>query len=76
MGDLPHSHNYRESTILQGVVFITQHMRQLPLNKNRVIDYRAAIEKWLVNTTYLSSRTMKEYAKVIEQRSQKEITWA
>jgi hypothetical protein len=76
MEDLPHSHNYRESTILQGVAFVIKHMADLPINKNRVIDYRKAIENWLANTTYLSLRTMKEYAKVIEQRSKKEITWA
>ena len=77
MEDLPHSHNYRETTILQGVAYIINYMGKLPIDKStRVVKYRKEIFSWLTNNTLLTTRTMKDYAKIIEVRGQKEITWA
>jgi hypothetical protein len=82
MEDLPHSHNYRETTILQGVAYIINYMGKLPIDKStrdgrkRVVKYREQIFSWLTNNTLLTSRTIKDYAKIIEVRSQKEITWS
>jgi len=77
MEDLPHSHNYRETTILQGVAYIINYMGQLPLDKRtRVVKYREEIYAWLIVNTLLSARTIKEYAKIIELKAQKEITWS
>jgi len=77
MEDLPHSHNYRETTILQGVAYIINYMGKLPIDKStRVVKYRAQIWEWLTNNTLLTTRTIKEYAKIIEVKSQKEITWS
>ena len=77
MEDLPHSHNYRETTILQGVAYIINYMGKLPIDKStRVVKYREEIFTWLINNTLLTTRTIKDYAKIIEVRSQKEITWS
>jgi hypothetical protein len=77
MEDLPHSHNYRETTILQGVAYIINYMGTLPLDKRtRVVKYREEIYAWLIVNTLLSARTIKEYAKIIELKAQKEITWS
>ena len=74
---MPHSHNYRETTILQGVAYIINYMGKLPIDKStRVVKYRKEIFSWLTNNTLLTTRTMKDYAKIIEVRGQKEITWA
>jgi len=77
MEDLPHSHNYRETTILQGVAYIINYMGKLPFDKStRVVKYREQIFSWLTNNTLLTTRTIKDYAKIIEVKSQKEITWS
>jgi hypothetical protein len=77
MEDLPHSHNYRETTILQGVAYIINYMGKLPIDKStRVVQYREHIFSWLTNNTLLTTRTIKDYAKIIEVKSQKEITWS
>ena len=77
MEDLPHSHNYRETTILQGVAYIINYMGMLPIDKStRVVKFREEIFSWLTNNTLLTTRTIKDYAKIIEVKSQKEITWS
>ena len=77
MEDLPHSHNYRETTILQGIAYIINYMGKLPLDPStRVVTWRKQIFLWLTNNTLLTTRTIKDYAKIIEVKSQKEITWS
>ena len=76
MEDLPHSHNYRETTILQGVAYIIKYMGKLPMDTQRVVKYRKEILSWLFFNTLLTQRTIKEYAKIIEVKAQKEITWS
>jgi len=77
MEDMPHSHNYRETTILQGVAYIINYMGMLPIDKStRVVKFREEIFSWLTNNTLLTTRTIKDYAKIIEVKSQKEITWS
>jgi len=74
---MPHSHNYRETTILQGVAYIINYMGMLPIDKStRVVKFREEIFSWLTNNTLLTTRTIKDYAKIIEVKSQKEITWS
>ncbi len=75
----PHSHSYREDTILQCVAFTVKRMRDIHTQtkgKSKKEMVPRIIEEWLNDHTLLTTRTKNDYAKIINVKSKKEITWA
>jgi hypothetical protein len=74
----PHSHSYRQDTILQCVAFTVKRMgeihKQAP-EKSKIEMIPNIITNWLDENTLLTTRTKQDYAKIINVKSKKEITW-
>ena len=79
MDATPHSHSYREDTILQCIAFTVKRMRDIHTGspgkaKSEMIP--KIINNWLDSHTLLTTRTKQDYAKIINVKSKEEITWA
>lgn len=81
---IPHSHAYREDTILQCVAFAVARVGEIH-NQTHGKNLRVGspsellpsiINNWLDDHTLLTNRTKREYAKIINVKSKKEITWS
>jgi hypothetical protein len=78
---IPHSHAYREDTILQCVAFTVARVREIHSQDPAVphpdlSGKYGIITKWLDENTMLTTRTKQDYAKIIEVKSKNEITLA
>jgi len=76
---IPHSHAYREDTILQCVAFTVARVREIHSQDANCSDPDLSgkygiITKWLDENTMLTTRTKQDYAKIIEVKSKNEIT--
>ena len=75
---IPHSHAYREDTILQCVAFTVARVREIHSQNSKthpdLSGKYGIITKWLDENTMLTTRTKQDYAKIIEVKSKNEIT--
>ena len=80
----PHSHNYRSLTLQlcrNTVVKAVGSVSFAQVDKKNLVEHRklvlmSKIEQWLNENTDLSTRTKKEYGKIIQVKALKELTWS
>ena len=77
----PHSHNYRSltlqlcrNTVVKAVGSVSFTKEVAREKKLRVLKNK--IDTWLDQNTDLSTRTKKEYSKIIQLKALNDLTWA